>query len=62
MIPTISKRPDFHAVFVTLADHTKHRLTDWTDWAQAIDLWTALDDQRLDALKAKGVWKEGETR
>jgi hypothetical protein len=44
-----------HAVFVTLADHTKHRVSDWMDWDQAITRWTAMDDQRREALLAKGL-------
>lgn len=44
-----------HAVFATLADGSKFRTSEWLDWDQAIDLWTAMDDQRRDAIKAKGL-------
>lgn len=44
-----------HAVFVTLADGTQFRTTDWLDWDQAIDRWCAMDDQRRDAIKAQGL-------
>src|SRR4051812_48988323 len=56
MIPTTTPSPvEYHGVFVTLADGSKHRVCDWTTWAEAIELWTALDDQRRDAIKAKGM-------
>lgn len=44
-----------HAVFVTLEDGSKHRVSEWMDWTEAIDTWTAMDDQRRDALKVKGI-------
>lgn len=56
MIPTLAPRPiEYHGVFVTLADGSKHRVCDWTSWTEAIDLWTALDDQRREAISAKGL-------
>lgn len=46
---------DHHAVFATLEDGSKHRVSDWTDWHAATDRWLAMDDQRREALLAKGV-------
>jgi hypothetical protein len=44
-----------HAVFVTLADDSKHRISNWMGWEQAIEMWYAVDDQRRDAISAKGL-------
>lgn len=44
-----------HAVFVTLQDRSKYRVSDWLDWDEAISLWTAMDDQRREALQSKGL-------
>lgn len=44
-----------HAVFATLASGQIVRVSRWLDWGQAIDMWTAMDDQRRDAIKGKGL-------
>lgn len=44
-----------HAVFATLADGSKHRVSEWMDWSPAITRWEAMDDQRRDAHKDKGI-------
>lgn len=44
-----------HAVFATLEDGSKHRVSDWMDWIDAQDMWTAMDDQRREAMKNKGL-------
>lgn len=44
-----------HAVFVTLEDNSQHRVSDWQDWQDAIDMWNAVDDQRREAHASKGI-------
>lgn len=49
-----------HAVFVTLGDFTKHRVSEWMDWTAALYRWTAMDDQRRGAQARGGkVFSQG---
>jgi hypothetical protein len=50
---------DQNAVFVTICDEqgrvSKHRVSKWMTWTEAIEMWTAMDDQRREALVGRKV-------
>jgi len=53
--PSTEQLLDINAVFVTLDNGMRYRVTEWGEWRPAIDTWTAMDDQRREAIVAKGL-------